>query len=344
MNIILLGDIAFNGLISEQPEKNTERFSLVAPILQDADLVFANLETPVKAGTEYNNEKSIIHYASYEVAKDLLTKLNIGCVSLANNHIYDCKMDGLKATINLLDKIGICHTGAGWKQEHIEPVIIERGGQRIGFLAYVEKSTDPKTENFPELLINYYSIEKVISDVTKLNGKVDKVICSIHWGVDYSFYPRKQQREDARELIDNGVDIVMGHHPHTIQPYEKKNKEKYIFYSLGGFCYGDSMWKGYLRSLKKRTKNSFIVKTSNYKDYEFIPIKELKGNFLTFRTADFIQWSNRKWFMLKIIDNCKIVFIMVTLHNRYWVKFYDYFWGYYRTPLIAVKELINKLL
>ncbi|KAF5073311.1 Bacterial capsule synthesis protein PGA_cap [anaerobic digester metagenome] len=136
-NLTFIGDIAFNGLISEQPEQNAVRFSLVAPILQEADLVFANLETPVKAGDEYNNEKSIIHYASYEVTKDLLNKLNIGCVSLANNHIYDCKMDGLKATINLLDNLGIYHTGAGWKQEHIEPVIIEKGGQQIGFLGWV---------------------------------------------------------------------------------------------------------------------------------------------------------------------------------------------------------------
>lgn len=344
MEIILLGDIAFNGLISEQAEQNAVRFSLVAPILQEADLVFANLETPVKAGDEYNNEKSIIHYASYEVTKDLLNKLNIGCVSLANNHIYDCKMDGLKATINLLDDLGIYHTGAGWKQEHIEPVIIEKGGQQIGFLAYVDKSTNPKTERFPELLINYYDKERVISDVTKLKGKVDKVICSIHWGKDYTFYPTPQQREDARELVDNGVDIIMGHHPHTIQPYEKKNNEKYIFYSLGGFCYGDSMWKGYLRSLKKRTKDSFIVKTSNYKDYEFIPIKELKGNYLTFRNANYSKWSKRKWFILKIIDSCKIVSIMVSIHNRYWVKFYDYFWGYYRTPLSATKELVKKRL
>jgi hypothetical protein len=341
-NVTLLGDIAFNGLISEQPEKNVERFSMVAPILQEADLVFANLETPVKAGAEYNNEKSIIHYASYEVVKDLLTKLNIGCVSLANNHIYDCKMDGLKATINLLDELGIYHTGAGWKQEHIEPVIIEKEGQRFGFLAYVDKSTNPKTENFPELLINYYSIKRVISDVSKLKGKVDKVICSIHWGIDYSNYYTKRQQEQAYKIINAGVDTIMGHHPHTVQPYEQYNKG-IIFYSLGQLCFGDLVWEGNLRALKRKTKTGMLVNFANTElNYpEILTTKELIGNYIILPNIclDNKLKLLRKFNQLK--NKNKVVNLLITIKETFIDRIYEYLFGYYRNPLKQTFDINN---
>jgi len=139
MNIILLGDIAFTGIISEQPEKNKDRYKELAPILKSADLVFTNLEVPVKADGFRNEHKNIIHYSLPVPTRDLLKILNIGCVSLANNHIYDCKMPGLEATINILDDLGIYHTGAGWLPEHIESVIINKGSTSILHQIKLEK-------------------------------------------------------------------------------------------------------------------------------------------------------------------------------------------------------------
>ena len=153
--IILLGDLAFGGLIGHDPDNNPERFSAVAPILKSADLVFANLEIPIKEGIIQNKYKVIVHSSNVEVTKLLLLNLNIRCVSLANNHIYDFTMPGLKATINLLDTLGIYHTGAGWKEEHINPVIISDNETRLAFIAYVDKNTNPCTEQFPELFINF---------------------------------------------------------------------------------------------------------------------------------------------------------------------------------------------
>ena len=161
-SIILLGDIAFTGLLSEDPSKNLVRYKEVIPILHNIDIVFANLETPVKVTEEKNEHKTFIHYSLPEPTKELLKILNIGCVSLANNHIYDCRMSGLKATIELMDSLGIYHTGAGWTEKHIEPVIIKNDKCSVGFIAYVEKSTNPKTESYPELLINYFEAISVI--------------------------------------------------------------------------------------------------------------------------------------------------------------------------------------
>jgi len=342
-DIILLGDISFNGLISDQPEKNTQRFKRVAPVLQDAGLVFANLESPVKGNGEVNLQKRIIHYTDEAVTRDLLSLLNIKCVSLANNHIYDCLMSGVKSTIYLLDELGIYHTGAGWLKEHVGPVLINFNNQQIGFLAYVDISTNPKTEKSEEFLINYFDIDKVLNDVSRVRPFVDRVICSIHWGLDFSFFPTDYQVKVANMLINNGVDVIMGHHSHTIQPYTKVSTSKYIFYSLGSFCYGDHIWNGRIRGLKTRSKKSFIVKLNkNFCNVKFIPIIELKGNSIDFRKGDFTQWSNRKWAIYKLFKIIPLLKIIVKIHNRYWVKFYNFFFGYYRNPFLGIIDIFIK--
>lgn len=340
-SIILLGDIAFNGLISEQPEKNTERFSLVAPFLQEADLVFANLEVPVKVADVKNEYKNFIHYSQPEPTEQLLKLLNIGCVSLANNHIYDCKMDGLQATINLLDELGIYHTGAGWKQEHIEPVIIEKEDQRIGFLAYVDKSTNSKTESFSELLINYFEVDKVLSDVTKLKREVDKIICSIHWGVDYSYYPTSEQVSIAHRLVDNGVDIIMGHHPHTLQPFENYNNG-IIFYSMGGLTFGDFIRKGKRFALYRKTKRGIIAKLNLSNSHlSFQSTKELQGNFITLNSRDHIKWSKRKWKVFKIKQSNGLIEFLIDFQEKFIHRVYEYFFGYYQNPFKRLLQVSN---
>ena len=138
MKLSFIGDIAFNGFISEEPASNLERFSVASKLLQESSLVFANLEVPVRTTNTPNEYKNQLHYSLREPTAELLKMLNIKCVSLANNHIYDYKMAGLMATVNLLDELGISHTGAGWKPEQVEPVIIQTENLRQAY-EYLEK-------------------------------------------------------------------------------------------------------------------------------------------------------------------------------------------------------------
>lgn len=339
--LTLIGDISFNGIISDQPEKNTDRFSEVSSLLEN-DVVIANLESPVKSGDTPNEKKNRVYSADPEVTRCLLKKLKVSCVSLANNHIFDYKMDGLKATIHLLDAEGIHHTGAGWLKEHLEPVIIENKGSRIGFIAFVDPKTNPKTEYCNDLLLNYFDINTVVKTIDQLKMSADKIICSIHWGDDYSYYPTRVQVDYALTIIKAGADIVMGHHPHTLQPYEKIGPDKYIFFSLGGLCYGDDYWEGNLRSLKFRTKNSVITKISNdFRNEEFIHIRELKGNFLITRKGDYRRWSKVKWFSFHVIEIIPGFRHFLDIYNKYLLKTFDFFFGYYRNPVIAIKEILK---
>lgn len=352
MKIILLGDIAFTGILSTQPEKNQWRYKEVIPILNSAALVFANLEVPVKADESRNEYKNHIHYSLPEPIKNLLKLLNIECVSLANNHIYDCKMSGLKATIQILDELGVSHTGAGWLSEHVEPAIIGNNGYKIGFLAYVDKTTNPKTERFPELYINYLEIDTVLKDIGRLAENTDKVIVSIHWGTDYSYYPTPKQIRLAHLIIDAGADILMGHHSHTFQPYEKY-KHGYIFYSLGGLTFGDYMKNGKLQSLFRKTKRSAVV-FCDLLDMKltFLPTKELKANIIQIDKRNYPEWSKMRWRFYKIKHSYSLMERLFEFQEKVLYRIYEYFFGYYQNPLkrlfmfsnyIKIKRLFNGL-
>jgi len=341
--IIILGDVAFSGVLSYQPEKNIKRFKTIKQVLKHRDMVIANLEVPLKADESRNEHKKFIHYSLYEPTSELLSLMNIGCVSLANNHIYDCKMPGLKATIEMLDSKGILHTGAGWLPEHVAPVIFDLNGQKIGFIAYVDSSTNPETHHFPELLINSFDPEIVRQEIINLKKRTDKIILSLHWGNDYSFYPTPQQIKIARSLVDAGADIIMGHHPHTLQPFEKHNSG-FIFYSLGGVTFGDYVKEGKtsLQALFRKTKKGLIVQfDAKLSNPMFTSTLERKGNFITIIKRDYAVWSKKIWCLYRIKYSSKISKGIFEFKERILDRVYEYFFGYYQNPFKRLFQFKN---
>jgi poly-gamma-glutamate synthesis protein (capsule biosynthesis protein) len=341
LNIAFIGDIALTGLLSQNSKLNHIRFSEIRNKLQVFNVVFANLETPVKIDDSINEYKKFIHYSFLDPTRDALKMLNVSCVSLANNHIYDCKMSGLKATINMLDQIGVRHTGAGWMQEHIQPVILKTENKRIAFLAFVDQSTNPKTENFPELFINYFNVDKVINEIKNVKAIADKVIVSIHWGVDYSFYPTQNQIQSARTLIEAGADVIMGHHPHTFQPFEKY-KNGYIFYSLGGLTFGDYMKNGKMQALFRKTKKSAIVSYQiENTTVSFISVKELKGNFIQITNRNYFKWSHKMWVLHRMKNASPLIKRLFIFYEKVIYRIYEYFFGYYQNPIKRLFQFSN---
>jgi len=334
MKISLIGDIALNGLFSTQPRLNFIRLTSVSQILQDSDFVFANLEIPIKAGDKSNKHKSIPLSANESATLQMLNFLNVSCVSLANNHIYDWNMPGLQATIKLLDKLRIYHTGAGWLSEHIEPVIINNYNLSLGFLAYVDPSTNPKTEYFPELLINYLDLDKVVADIRKLRNNVDKIILNLHWGVDYSNFYTQTQKNIAHALVDAGADIIMGNHPHTIQSYEVY-KKKYIFYSLGQLCYGDFIRAGNLRAINRKTKKGMIINIERLDPMiiKIIPTLEKRGNDIVLLKNNIERKLSCYSFINDLYLKYRLIEVLVSFKEVFVDRFIEYFFGYYQKPI-----------
>ncbi len=340
--IALLGDVALHGLYCEESDKNKNRFNGIATILEKTDLNIANLETPVQGNGETNDlkkgKKGIIHFTQDSVVKEILPILNINAVSLANNHIYDCKTSGITNTSLCLEQMNIEYTGAGNKLENIEPMIFNINNQNIGFIAYVHQSTNPMVEN-RSIFLNLFDEEKIIGDIKKLKKKCLCIIVSLHWGIDYSFYPTRTQREISKRLIDSGADIIMGHHSHTVQPYEIY-KNKFIFYSLGSFCFGDIIYEGKRRSLKRKTKKTILpileINMSSEPKLKLkicYSIKELKGNRVTLKKISLKPFLAYRLFLMKLKHKFKPVSVLINIKESIFDRIIEYFFGYYRNPI-----------
>ncbi|MBX4264930.1 CapA family protein [Clostridium estertheticum] len=192
-------------------------FKNVRSILSKDDVTIANLETTF---TDSNDkaEKQFNFKASSDYAKSL-TLGSIEGVNISNNHIYDYKEKGFLDTKNALEKEKINYFGEGSKWT------TKIKGQSFGFLGYRGWSLD---KSF---------LDKLKGDISQLKKTNSVVIINFHWGAENAYYPVAAQKDLAHFAIDNGADIILGHHPHVIEGIEQY-KNKIIAYSLGNFCFG----------------------------------------------------------------------------------------------------------
>lgn len=201
-----------------------------------ADLSIVNLENPLTRSTLNNTnqqQKSIVN-PSYVKA---LTSGGVDIVNLANDHTLGYEQKGLLETIETLKDAGIHSLGAGkTKKEARRPKIIEVKGQKIAYLNYYDTDIQPTA---PSVNVNSRNKDRISSDIQNLREQVDWIIVNYHWGVELSEYPGDWQIDMARMTIDQGADLVVGHHPKVLQGAEIYQGRP-IVYSLGNFIFGDT--------------------------------------------------------------------------------------------------------
>ena len=201
-----------------------------------ADLSIVNLENPLTRSTLNNTnqqQKSIVN-PSYVKA---LTSGGVDIVNLANDHTLGYEQKDLLETIETLKDAGIHSLGAGkTKKEARRPKIIEVKGQKIAYLNYYDTDIQPTA---PSVNVNSRNKDRISSDIQILREQVDWIIVNYHWGVELSEYPGDWQIDMARMTIDQGADLVVGHHPKVLQGAEIYQGRP-IVYSLGNFIFGDT--------------------------------------------------------------------------------------------------------
>jgi poly-gamma-glutamate synthesis protein (capsule biosynthesis protein) len=248
LRLMAVGDIMLGRGVGMRLKKAGDyglAFRKVSDYLKQGDVTFANLESPITASTHSLDKKRKIVLKGDPGSVEALTGAGIDVVSLANNHMMDYYEKGLFDTIDILDKFNILHTGSGRNMDDArKPAIIESNGIKIGFLAYSDMAElvfagDPYLKYSAEkdksgVLPRKY--ETIKEDVDKLRGQVDILAVSLHWGVEESFTIPPEQVEFAHRLIDDGVDVILGHHPHQFQGIEMY-KGKPIIYSMGNFLF-----------------------------------------------------------------------------------------------------------
>ncbi len=340
MRLALAGDMAFSGLISSSPVANDERFRWLEGVLEGYDGLIANLEAPV-AADERNSSKKAFLLADPEVTLALLRRLNVVCVSLANNHILDCGREGLAKTLSLLDNAGIYHSGAGLTPAQAAPVKFTLAGKRIAFAAYTHNGTNPGRDSYPDLFLNTFDLSRVTGEMKSLKADADIVIASIHWGTDYSFYHEPWQRDAALKITEAGADIIMGHHSHTLQPFET-NGSSLVFYGLGSLVFGDFERNGRMYALYRRTKHSAVFVTDERCSLlEAFPTYEKKGNYIVKGKKDIKKRNKRLLLISRLREKSRVAAAVIRFHEKVLSRVYEYFFGYYMNPFSRLFQFGN---
>jgi len=209
----------------------------VAPTFAAADIAFVNLEGVASWKGKPLDKRYVFRFAPESL--NGLVSAGIDVVSIANNHTLDYGYAGLCDSYNSITSRGVAAVGAGCtRAQAISPNIQKLpDGTRVAFFAiseFYQGNTATKTRPGYAPFSIAWITDQAIS--LKESNKADIVVVSVHAGTEHVFVPNQKMKDMYRTLIDGGVDIVLGHHPHVPQPIEKYN-DGYIAYSLGNLIF-----------------------------------------------------------------------------------------------------------
>lgn len=199
-----------------------------------ADLVVGNFEGTVNPNREYSGFPMFNAPAN---SLKYLKEVGFDVLSTANNHCLDTSMEGIFSTITEMDANGIKHFGT-YTQENREPLIVEVNGIKVGFVGHSEQfnAMDSIVPADKKFIISPMTEQLIIEDITRLKEKgVDFIIAYPHWGVEYSGVTENQKYYNDFYL-KNGVDVVLGSHPHVVQNISSEiidNEKKFTIFSMG---------------------------------------------------------------------------------------------------------------
>ncbi|MFD1737051.1 CapA family protein [Bacillus salitolerans] len=285
-----VGDILIHGTLYNSAQTTdgydfSPMFSEVKSHLEDADITFANQETMI--GGETIGLSTYPRFNSpYNVA-DTLKDVGIDIVSIANNHTLDRGEQALLNATSYFDQIGLLYTG-GYRTISDSQVIrtITRKGITFSFLAYTYGTNGiPIPKNKP-YIVNLIDYDKMTNDIKAAKKISDVVVVSLHFGNEYQRMPSDDQKEIAAHAVNMGANIILGHHPHVLQPMEwieaENGNKGFVVYSLGNFLSGQkSIYReigGILTlTIQKEIKNG--SQTIEVKEPTFLPTYVSKNGY-----------------------------------------------------------------
>ena len=251
VNLVAVGDVMLGRWVGRRIKREgvDSPFRSVAPLLRNADLAVGNLECAL-TGAHFTVEKRFLLRASPAVAP-ALKRAGFGLLSLANNHSEDCGARGVKDSQRWLSAARIEPLGPS-----DQPVIVNRNGLRIGFMGLRDLPGFPRAKD---------------AQVAALRKQVDVLVVMIHWGIEESPRESPAQRKLAKKLAADGVDLILGSHPHVLQPIRWEN-HCLVAYSLGNFIFD-------ARPGKERESEILSVKLGPHgvETYSTTPVSIVRG-------------------------------------------------------------------
>ncbi|MYL56462.1 CapA family protein [Virgibacillus halodenitrificans] len=248
-----VGDILPHGRVYGGTKKKSnynfhERFQRVRHLLGRTDINVANLESII-AGKDIGLSSFPKFNSPVEIGY-VLKELGIDIVNIANNHILDRGEQGLLKSIENIEKIGLEYVG-GYKsfEDQDRLRIIKKNGLRVCFVSYTRGTNFIKVPEDKPYLVNSLreiSLLKICSTLRRIkrNKLADVIVANMHFGEEYHLIPSTTQREISASLSDAGADLIIGHHPHVLQPPEwienSRGTKTFVAYSLGNFFSGQN--------------------------------------------------------------------------------------------------------
>jgi len=276
----------------------SDMFTDIADIVKDYDLAFYNQETVI-GGKNLGLSNYPCFNSPDEIGLDLV-KIGFNMVNLSTNHTKDKGIAGIKYSANFWEKQENVYAVGSYtsKEKKEEAKFKTVNGINYAFLGYSTVTNGFTIKDSESYYWDLYDKEKVKNDIEKIKDKVDVIIVSMHWGTEYTHVPTQEEREIAKYLASLGVDIIIGHHPHVIQPIEYVD-DTLVIYSLGNFISaqdGTAKRVGMMASLdinKTVTDGKTTSVTIDnvkgdliwtyyrgYKNFKVIPFSKLNNNLL----------------------------------------------------------------
>ena len=287
LTLMFIGDVMSHGpqVEAARMEDGTYDYApcyrFLAPYIASADICIANMEVPL-AGSPYTG------YPQFSCPDNMMSQLfeaGVDVFLTANNHTCDKGAKGIRRTIHVMDSLGIPHTGT-WLDStdyfQRNPLIIDKNGFRIAVLNYTYGTNGiPVPKPF---MVNMLDSVNIFNDIATARATdADYIIVMPHWGIEYERHQNKAQAGYARYMYECGADMVIGGHPHVVQPITLENKDengiaqRVTAYSLGNFVSNQR---------KRYTDGGIIVKCEIVRDttgivrvtdYEYLPYWVYKG-------------------------------------------------------------------
>lgn len=282
-------------------------FEYVAPILRDADIAVVNLETTLSHQTPYTGYPMFRSPAELAVT---LRDIGVDAVGLANNHICDRGASGLRSTIGILDSLEIKYAGAyvdSLSQNQNQPLYLSANGFTLALLNYTYGTNGIPTPR--GVVVNRIDTIQMAADIAMVDqSKADATCVMIHWGEEYQRKPNRTQRAIADFCRRQGVELIIGSHPHVAQPIESDSACRWsVVYSLGNMV-SNQQWRYSDGGLLAEVRLSRVADAPVSMSVEAIPIwvlcpeyrilPPLVGDTLTMNSAARYRYN-------QFINDCK---------------------------------------
>jgi poly-gamma-glutamate capsule biosynthesis protein CapA/YwtB (metallophosphatase superfamily) len=268
LQLLLVGDCMLGRLVNEALENAPPEYPWgnTLPILHSADWLLCNLECVISdRGSPWSAYPKVFHFRSAAKNVAVLAAARMNAVSLANNHVLDYGYDALIDMLEILDRAGIVHSGAGLNSgEASRLATSEVSGRKIGLLAFTdnepgwEAAADRPGVFYVPTDLDDSRAMKLLDTIRGSREVVDLLIVSAHWGSNWGYHPPREHIIFAHALIDAGADIIFGHSSHVFRGIEFY-KSRPILYGAGDFV------------------DDYAVDEIERNDQSFIHVMEMSG-------------------------------------------------------------------